>query len=809
MVALRKRGCGCSDSSVASSLAAPGPGTWFQHLLAASLTVFGVSLGIGSVIAQEAAPSQQLPPVVVETNPAAAPKKKAAAKKKAAPSTAVAGAPDVAPVQPTQPTSGGPLGNPNPGGVVGYVATRTSTATKTDTPLIDIPQSISVVTKEQAKDQGSRDMRQVLSYVPGIVVGQGEGHRDAPTIRGVSTTADFFTDGVRDDVQYFRDLYNIERVEVLKGPNAMIFGRGGGGGVINRVTKKAEGERLYEATTTYGSFDTKRVELDGGQAITNDFAFRILGMYENSGSYRDFVDLERFGINPKIAFKPDDNTVVHLAYEYYSDDRTVDRGIPSDARTGKPAKTDVSQFFGNPDESYTFFRGHTATAIVEHKFDSGIKIKNHTQYGHYEKFYQNIYANSALNQPAAPGPNNIRLGAYNQMTERQSVFNQTDVTAKIDMGGGIHHTLLAGVEVGYQTTDNQRDPFSGDYDFPGRDVPFTNPVTSARPNWGTTPGPFQKTDLTLAGVYVQDQIAISRYIDLIGGIRFDHFDVDFTCRTDTTPNPALRCGTGLPAPNVNALATAFDRVDNVWSPRAGAVFKPLENLSLYVSYARSFLPSSGEQFGSLAGGVTGSANLVPEEFVNREIGFKWEMAPNLFFTGALFQLDRMNQLVAINATTSVQLGKTRTEGGELALTGYLTDDWEVVAGYGYQVAEVVQGTKTFTGGVLTLDTTGKEVALVPHHTFSLWNKYHFLPNWAAGVGVLSRTGMYANVDNRVRLPGFARVDAALFWDINENLEAQLNVENVLDTEYYATAHNNNNITPGSPQAYFVTVTSRF
>ena len=186
---------------------------------------------------------------------------------------------------------------------------------------------------------------------------------------------------------------------------------------------------------------------------------------------------------------------------------------------------------------------------------------------------------------------------------------------------------------------------------------------------------------------------------------------------------------------------------------------------------------------------------------------KWRQ--NLFFTGALFQLDRMNQLVAISATESVQVGKTRTEGGELALTGYLTDKWEVVAGYGYQVAEVVEGTKSFSGGVLTSDTTGHEVALVPHHTFSLWNKYQFLRDWAAGVGVLSRTGMYANVDNRVTLPGFARVDAALFWDINKDLEAQVNVENVFDIDYYPTAHNNNNITPGSPRAFFATVTSRF
>lgn len=288
-------------------------------------------------------------------------------------------------------------------------------------------------------------------------------------------------------------------------------------------------------------------------------------------------------------------------------------------------------------------------------------------------------------------------------------------------------------------------------------------------------------------------------MDLIGGVRFDRFDLDYNCQTPS--GLSNRCATGgTPA---NAFTTNFSRVDEVWSPRAGVVVKPVDNVSLYASYSKSFLPGSGEQFANLVGGVTGSANLQPEEFTNHEIGFKWEVMPRLAFTGALFQLDRENTLVAVTVggvTQNLQVGKTRTEGGELALTGYLTNDWEVVAGYGYQEAEVVRGTAA---------TTGKDVALVPRHTFSLWNKYHFLPNWAAGVGVISRSDMYSNVSNAVTLPGFARVDAALFWDINENWKAQLNVENVFDTYYYSTAHNDNNITPGSPRAAYVTLTSRF
>ncbi|MGE0380312.1 MAG: TonB-dependent receptor [Hyphomicrobium sp.] len=777
-------------------LATRGQFAW-NHRLVLSLFVSAAALATaGSTEAQDVnGADAQLPEVTVETTasePPAQPKKKS--KKAAAAPPKPAKAPPQAPVSPAEDyepveadgafpfvgstggAGGGGGGRVGTSGVDGYLATRSSTATKTDTPLLDTPQSITVVPKELAKDQGAKDLRSALSYVPGVVVGQGEGHRDAPTIRGVSTTADFFIDGVRDDVQYFRDLYNVDVVEVLRGPNAMIFGRGGGGGVINRVTEKADFERNYEVTATYGSFDTKRVDVDAGQAVSPNMAVRLNAMYEDSGSYRDFVDLERFGINPKMTLLLDPNTRVRLAYEYFSDERTVDRGIPSDFLTGKPAKTDPSTFFGNPDESYMDFASHLATATIEHVTDNGIRIKNHTQAATYDKFYQNVFANSALNDPANPR-GTIKLGAYNSDLQRDAIFNQTDVTARVEQGGGIAHTLLAGVELGYQQTDTQRDPTSGNYPVPL--VDFSDPVTDFVPPWGTNPGPLNHTEVGVAGVYAQDQLAIGRYIDVIGGIRFDHFNVDYTNET---------------------TGEKFDRVDNVFSPRVGVVFKPTEPLSLYVSYAKSFLPSTGEQFSSLSGGVTGTSNLAPEEFLNREIGFKWEVTPRLVFTGALFQLDRENQFVTTAAGEVGQLGKTRTEGGELTLTGHMTEAWEVVAGYSYQRAEVLVGTAA---------TLGKEVPLVPHNLFSLWNKYRFLPQWAAGVGVISRSEMFASIANDVTLPGFARLDAALFWDISDNLKAQLNVENVLDTEYYATAHNDNNITPGSPQAFYVTVTSSF
>jgi catecholate siderophore receptor len=235
----------------------------------------------------------------------------------------------------------------------------------------------------------------------------------------------------------------------------------------------------------------------------------------------------------------------------------------------------------------------------------------------------------------------------------------------------------------------------------------------------------------------------------------------------------------------------------VWSTRVGAVFKPTETLSAYISTSNSFLPSAGDQFDNLQ--LVNGDTLEPEEFQNDEIGFKWEVAPRLLFTGAIFQLDRSNQIVTTGPQSGQQVGLTRTRGGELALTGYVTDQWQISAGWGHQIAEVVDGG----------DLTGKEVPWVPHNVYSLWNRYQFTQMFGAGLGVIHQDESFANTDNAVVLPSFTRVDAAFFFDFNENWSAQVNVENIFDEEYYPAAHNNNNISPGAPRQAFVTLRARF
>jgi catecholate siderophore receptor len=648
-----------------------------------------------------------------------------------------------------------------------YSEDATSSATKTETDLRDVPQSVSVITDDLIEDQAMRSMADVVRYVPGVSMGQGEGHRDAPTLRGNSTTADFFVDGVRDDVQYYRDLYNAERIEVLKGSNAMIFGRGGGGGVINRVTEWADWTPGRELALTVGAYDQFRGSADLGVAFNDIAAARFNGVYEESESYRDYVSLERYGLNPTLAMRLSESTTVRAGYERFVDERTVDRGVPS--QSGRPYDGSFSAFFGNPEQSYAEAEVDLFTLRIDHEFASNLRIRNHTLFGAYDKFYQNIFPNSPVN-----GAGDVNLSAYNSRTERENFFNQTDLIWRVETGG-LRHTILAGLEFGRQHTDATRSAtFS-----PGA-VNVSAPTTFAPVDFGASPLQVNsRGELDLAAAYLQDQIVLSDQWQVIAGIRFDRFDLDFDDRRPADAD--------------------FSRSDEMVSPRVGVIYRPIESVSLYASYGISYLPQSGDQFASLS---ATTANLDPEEFENIEVGLKWDIASDLALTAAIYRLDRTNT-TAIDPVTllTVLTGAQRSEGFELGLAGSISERWEIAGGYAYQDVEISRTT--------TAAPAGRVAPLTPEHTFSLWNMYHITPRWSAGLGVTHQTEMFASLSNAVTLPEFTRVDAALTFNVTETIAAQLNVENLLDEEYWGTAHNDNNITPGSPQAVRFTLRTRF
>ena len=657
----------------------------------------------------------------------------------------------------------------------GYVIAKTTTATKTNTLLRDVPQSVSVVTQDIIKDQAIQSMAETVRYVPGMGISQGEGNRDALVFRGNRSTADFFVDGIRDDVQYYRDLYNIDRVEVLKGPNGMIFGRGGSGGVINRVAKEAGWSPIQEITAQAGSFNTKRVALDVGQGINEAAAVRLNAVYENSGSFRDGVDLKRYGVNPTVTIMPTDNTKVVLNAEYFKDERVADRGIPS--FQGRPVNTNVSTFFGDPNRSPADSELKAVNALIEHKFDNEITIRNRTRFATQDKFYQNVYP-GAVNAAGTE----VAISAYSDTTKRNNFFNQTDLLFSLNTGE-VKHDLVVGLEIGHQETDNLRQTGFFNNLTTSVNVPINNPITTVPFTLRTQASDADMHSVTKqTSLYAQDQIKLLPELQAILGLRYDRFEVDFRKNNATPPLDI----------NTN---------DNFLSPRVGLVYKPIETVSIYTSYSLAYVPRAGEQLTSLT--VTNKA-LEPEKFKNVEVGAKWDIRPDLALTTAVFKLDRTNVIIPDpnNSALSILAGGQSNKGFELGLAGRVTSAWSVMGGYTYQDGEI-------TNTQSSIAKKGAVLAELPKNTFSLWNRYDFAPGWGVGLGVINRGAMYTSTDNTVRLPGFTRVDAAVYAKLDKNLRAQLNIENLFDTKYFASAHNNNNISPGSPIAARVSIIANF
>jgi len=686
-------------------------------------------------------------------------------------------------------------------GTVGVYSNSTSVATKSNTALVNIPQSMSAITKDFIRDQNFQNLTDVTRYVPGVAVHQGEGNRDELVIRGVDSSANFFVNGFRDDVQYFRDFYNAQSIEVLKGPSALTFGRGAGGGLLNRTLKEADGTRVYEATAQTGSWGDRRVTLDAGQAINANVAARLNVFYEGADAFRDFNHLERYGINPTVTLRPDEDTKIKLSYEYFHDDRTADRGNPSLTPFGgasrfNPAAPfapngDLQTFFGSPRLNQAVSTVQTGMAIIEHDFGNGLTVRNGTIIADYDKFYQNIYpGNGPLAGAVNTAQTAFNLAAYNHTTNRENIFNQTDFVYKAALGP-VFHTLAFGTEFGRQTGVDIRNtgvfpngtntlvqnPFAPTYFGP---ITFIHHFTGVNGDGVTTPDSNSRYGLNVESGYVRDTAEFGKMLQLIGGVRFDRFDMS---ATDMNTN------------------TSRQRTDDRLSPAAAIIVKPMETLSFYTMYSVSYLPASGDQFSSL---TDGTLILTPQKFVTEEFGAKWNINPKLLYSAAVYNLDRTNQPLADGNRPGFFFpsGATRVQGFESNLVGYVTPDWQTTFAYAYTDAKIVNATSATI-------VPGNRVQLVPYNQFAWWNKYQITPVWAASLGVIYFSDSFANSDDTVRLPGFWRFDAGLFANIDRNWRAQLTVENIFNRGYWASADGNNNISPGQGRTARLKVSYRW
>ncbi|WP_164158025.1 TonB-dependent receptor, partial [Sandarakinorhabdus rubra] len=548
----------------------------------------------------------------------------------------------------------------------GYRAASIGSATRTDTPLLDVPQAVTVLTRQRLDDQALLSVQEALRFVPGAVGAQGEGNRDQIVLRGNNSTSDFFVDGVRDDVQYFRDFYNLERLEILKGANAMIFGRGGGGGVINRVTKTPMlDDRAIAGDAAVDSWGSWRLASDLNLPLATGIAGRLNAFYEEASNHRDFYGLTRWAVNPTLGVDLGGRGTLVLGYEHAADDRVADRGIPS--QNGRPAPVDRGLFVGDAALNRSRFNVDALSLAADYRLSDTVSLRHRTRWADHDKEYVNVYAAGPL---AADG--SVLIEAYRDPTSRQNLFSQTDIDITAELGG-TRHNILAGFELGRQVTRNQR--INGFFDTVAggpRQVrvaltnPFAPPPVTIRAGSGNRS---IRGQAEVAALFVQDQMTIGEHVELVGGLRYDRFEL--------TVDDLLG-------------GARFARVDHLWSPRAGLVVKPAANASLYASFSRSYLPQSGDQFASLDLSL---AALEPEGFLNREIGAKWDITPGLNLNVAYYVLDRTNTRAPGAVAGTIELtGRQRSRGLEVGLDGEIAPWWQLQAGLAVQRARITSTT---------------------------------------------------------------------------------------------------------------------
>jgi len=644
-------------------------------------------------------------------------------------------------------------------------------ALKTPVPVLDVPQSVSIITDEDIRKQGFREISDIVRYIPGVNTSQGEGHRDAVVFRGVRSTADFYMDGVRDDVQYYRSLYNLEQVEVLRGPNALLFGRGGTGGIINRVTKKAVvGEDFGSVdvgTDTFGSLD---LAFDYNVSGTDDSALRINVHTDSLANHRDFYDGERTGINPTMKFVMSDDTTLDLSYEHIDHERFIDRGIPT--INGAPDESLIDIVFGTPEINTTTVEATIFRGTLSHVFSDTRKGNLTVHKSSFEKMYQNLYASGYDGTL-------VTMDGYRDPTERDKLIISGNLVNEINVGS-VKHTILVGAELIDTENNNLRyDTFwsttSDDnevFDI-SRPMDFTVNADGIATSVDFTTSLKSKTssDIKVTSLYIQDQIDLTDNIKLMIGGRHDSFDI-----------------TVADIKNMSSES----RKDTEFSPRAGLVFKPSEEMSLYWSFSQSFLPRSGEQYKALS---ATSARLDPDVYESNEVGLKYDISPRLNLTLSYFNSEQTRAERDNDTGENSEVRGLTVDGLEVQLKGQLTDRLDVMVGYSSLDGET---------------SSGGEPREIPDHTFSLYAKYQVNDKYGWAFG-MTRQGESKIKDNNpgLVLPEYTRLDLGAYYKLSNGLELQVNIENLNDELYFPHSHSTHQASVGEPFNARVSVRKQF
>ncbi|WP_448118028.1 TonB-dependent receptor [Pseudomonas serbica] len=679
-------------------------------------------------------------------------------------------------------------------------------------PLVDTPRSITVIPQQVLKDTGALNMQDALRTVPGITFGAGEGGNpqgDRPFIRGFDAQGDTYLDGVRDTGSQSREIFAVESIEVSKGPNSAIGGRGAAGGSINLVSKKAHLGDSFDGGFTWGSDQTQRYTMDGNYQFSDTAAGRLnLMSHESNVAGRESVDYDRWGVAPSLAFGLGTDTRVNLDYYHLESNDTPDSGIPytipaggSAARTksnpDKPyAGGDSSNFYGLTDRDFRKGRTDTATIAVEHDLNDALTVKNTLRHGSSMQDY-------ILTQPD-DSKGNVNNGtvwrrANTRVSNTDTTTNQTDLFGDVYIAG-FKNSFATGIELSRE--ESKKSSYTVNTDTtPGTPAATTtcnpaiigapsgyNCTSLANPNpndpWnGSISRNYAGTDTkaNTYALYVFDTLELSEQWLVNMGLRYDHFDTQYR-----TYNAS-----GATVVNNGVPAKAKDTSEFV-TGQFGVVYKPAENGSIYASYATSATPpgnslGEGVEPNSLPGTPDRSGNQIssdmePETTKNYEIGTKWDLLNDrLSLTADIFRTEKDNARVQVDTTSYENAGKTRVQGVELSATGKLTDKWQVFAGYAYMDSEQVDG------GPLGAANDGNELPNTPKNSASLWTTYQVTPKLTIGGGAFYVDDVFGSVANTTMVNDYVRYDAMAAYKLTKNIDLQLNVQNLTDVTYYDKA----------------------
>jgi catecholate siderophore receptor len=638
-------------------------------------------------------------------------------------------------------------------------------------PLVDTPRSVTVIPQQVIKDTNALTLQDALRTVPGITFGAGEGGNpqgDRPFIRGFDAQGDTYLDGVRDTGAQTREIFAIESVEVAKGPNSAIGGRGAAGGTINLVSKRAHLGNSLDGAWTWGSDQTQRYTFDGNYQFSDTVAGRLnLMTHESNVAGRDKVNYDRWGIAPSLAFGLGTPTRVNLDYYHLESDDLPDSGIPytiptngSGGRTSAhPSKPndggDSDNFYGLTGRDFRKSRVDIATFAIEHDLTDSLTIKNTLRHGNSMQDY-------ILTQPD-DSKGNVNNGsvwrrANTRVGNTATTTNQTDLFGEFYVGG-MKNSFSTGIELSREESD--RSSYTVD----------TDTVPGGAANSNCTPG-------------------------MIGATS------GYNCTSLSNPNPddpwngtisRNYAGTDYKTYNAAGNTTAKGKdVSEFVTGQLGLVWKPAENGSIYVSYATSATPpgsmlGEGTEGNPLGGTPDRNGNLLasdmePEETTNYEIGTKWDLLDQrLSLTAALFRTEKENARVQVDTTTYENVGETRVQGIELSASGKITDKWQVFAGYTYMQARQIDG------GPLGKANDGNQLPNTPNNSASLWTTYSITPKLTVGGGAFYVDDVYGSVANTTMVDSYVRYDAMAAYKLTKNVDLQLNVQNLTNEVYYDKA----------------------